>query len=341
MTTKTTLRRLALGAGVAVGGGILAVLFMSTPARADEGPQRPGGVLGTVVEVVDEVLPEPTKAAEPDPEPTREPEPAREPTKAAEQAPADEEPAADDSGDNEPEPEAPPADPIGDAIEDVKDGLEQVVEPVKEVVEVVTDPLPTPPVVVVIPAPVVVTPPPTPAPTVTPEPTQPATEPATVDSTEPAADELPEQPAVEAPDVDQVDLPVVGPVAGSNTLLPGLTPDAASSRQDREPQCTGDHRERTLDDVRKDARSVATGKQPRDGDRADPGGPGKPCPAPAPPTDRAMNATAGPSPAGAHGEQYAATAAGLTWPALARLQQLRARGDIPAGRSTHVEPGPA
>ncbi|MBM0203222.1 hypothetical protein JNW90_08960 [Micromonospora sp. STR1s_5] len=32
---------------------------------------------------------------------------------------------------------------------------------------------------------------------------------------------------------------------------------------------------------------------------------------------------------------------GTTWPTLTRLHQLRARGDLPAGRTEHPEPGPA
>ena len=35
------------------------------------------------------------------------------------------------------------------------------------------------------------------------------------------------------------------------------------------------------------------------------------------------------------------TTAAITWPTLARLHQLRARADLPTGRSPHVDPGPA
>lgn len=340
---SSTVRRLILGAALGCAG----VLAFSAPARADDETQQPGGVLGAVVQVVDRALPEPTKAAEPEPEPTREPEPVRdepardEPTREpeqgthTEQAPAGEEPATDDSGDSEPESDAPPANPIGDAIEDVKGGVKDTVI---EVVEVVTAPLPSPPVVVVIP---------TPAPVVTPAPTQPAAPTVAsddTDTTEGAVDEQPAAPATETPEVDlPVDLPVVGPTAGTDAMLPGLTPDDVSHRADDTDaiEACDNPEPRTLDDVRKAIRKVIDKQKQREGDRADPGAPGKPCPGTGAPTERAINGTATATGVGQHGDQVAATTTGLIWPTLTRLQQLRARGDLPDSRSTHLDPAPA
>ncbi|WP_030487245.1 hypothetical protein [Micromonospora chokoriensis] len=330
----STIRRLILGAACGVAG----VLAFSTPAHADDGTQQPGGVLGTVVEVVSEVLPEPTK----------EPEPAKEP----DEVPAAESEQSDEAGHgaNEPaaEPEPTPADqptqagdeesaaetpaPPSSPIEQVTDGLEQIVEPVKDVVEDVTTPLPVPSTPA--PAPVV-----TPAPT---EPTQPA-ETARVDvpvETE-TATEQPEHLTAEAPAVDPLPvLPVVGPVAGSDTMLPGLTPVSVGEEQPtRAPQCDERPAESTPDHGRGVVRTITdrrTGLPTASSDA-----PAKPCPPPAPAGDQAINAVATTGHAGAHSELYAATTTGVTWPTLDRLQQLRARGDLPASRSTHVEPGPA
>ncbi|MEU7975189.1 hypothetical protein AB0B48_24435 [Micromonospora sp. NPDC049089] len=335
---SSTIRRLILGAACGVAGAIA----FASPAYADDS-QQPGGPLDTVVsEVVDEVSPEPTKV--PEPEPTSEPEP--EPTKEPE-APAEPEPESEQHEDTpadepteEPKPDttepAPPATPIDDIVDDVTEVVEDVVD--------VVVPAPTTPAPVVTPTPVVPAPSLPAPPVVEPTPTQP-TEPAPIDA--PATTELPaetapsEQPA-EVPVVEVPDLPVViGPV-GSSTALPGLAPWTASTEQPAPaPQCTADRDDDvTPDHGRGVVRTITdrrTGLPTADRTPV----PLKPCPTPAPSGDQAMNAIAAASHAGGHNEIYAATTTGVTWPALQRLQQLRARGDLPASRTDHLEPGPA
>jgi hypothetical protein len=345
---SSTVRRLALGAGTAIAGGILGVLFMSTPAHADDGTQQPGGVLGSVVEVVDQVLPEPANPAKPEPptkpaesEPEQESsedqapaEPRDEPADEPEQAPAEQgqgnhseqtPPASD------PKPETPPANPVGDVIDGVKDT-------VGEVVEVITTPPPAPPVVVVTPPVVAPTPTTTPAREQTTQPavdTAPATEPVT-DTAEPAVDEL-----TPAPNAEVVDLPVVGPVAGSGTMLPGLAPTrAGDTPDDPEPQCTSDRGDDTTPDHGRGVVRTITDRRtglPTAGHT-----PAKPCPTPAGPDGQAITAGSVKPPPPTGEQLVAISAAGAySAPVLHRLTQLRPRGDIPAGRTEHPEPGPA
>ncbi|RAN92684.1 Translation initiation factor IF-2 [Micromonospora saelicesensis] len=341
-----TVRRLILGAALGAAGAIA----FSAPAHADDS-QQPGGVLDTVVEVVDQVRPEPTKA--PEPEHTSEPEP--EPTKETE-APAEpepepqsehgEEPADEPADETTPAPDKPATPVVIDVppVEVPVDVPPVVVDPpIVDVPPVVVDlppvvdvpPVVVPPVVVPVPA-VPVPTVPTPAPVVTPTPTQPTPvdAPTTVDP--PAEQPLP-APVVEVPA-----LPVVGPVA-SGTVLPGLPPWTASPEHpDREPQCTGDRDDQAAPDHgRGVVRTITDRRSGRPSADRKPAPPVKPCPTPAPPTDRAIGATATVGHVGAHSEPYAATTTGIVWPALQRLTQLRARGDLPAGRDEHIEPGPA
>ncbi|MCG5460874.1 hypothetical protein MED01_004300 [Micromonospora sp. MED01] len=318
---SSNIRRLMLGA---LFGAAAAVAF-STPAHADDGPQRPGGVLGAVVGVVDEILPEPSA----DPEPPAESEPVSESSddQAEQDTPTEQAPVADEpAGDTTPEPTTPPSNPVRDVVDSIKDTVEEVVE----VVEVIT----TPPVVVTPPTTPVTTPAPTPA-------TQPTvdTAPVTDDTTatEPTTDTVVEPAAETAP----ADLPVVGPVAGSDTLLPGLTPTQAGDTPDRGPQCTSDRGGDTTPDHGRGVVRTITDRRPglpTAGQRV----PSRPCPAPAGPDGQA--ATVGsPKPPPPTGEQLVAlTATGVySAPVLHRLTHLRARGDLPAGRNPHIEPGPA
>lgn len=331
---NTIIRRLILGAALGFAGAIA----FAAPALADEA-QHPGGVVGAVaevVEVVDQVipeLPEPTKAPDPEPEPTKDPEPPAEPEPADEPGhgtDGHDEPAADEPAE-EPAPAettAPPANPI----EAVKDGLGQVVEGVKETVEVITAPVvPTP-----TPAPVI-----TPTPTPTQQPTTPA--PTTDTTTEPAQTTTPQTPAAEVPAAPLDELPVViGPTAGTGTLLPGLIREPGTVEQPStgEPECTGDQPadaapERSPGGDREQARR--TGAPTAD----QPPAPLTPCPTPTGPgTQVDVYAATAPTTSG-HVEPIGDLTGGITWPALDRLHHVRARGDLPASRTTHLEPGPA
>ncbi|MET7868007.1 hypothetical protein [Micromonospora taraxaci] len=315
MTQVTsTARRLMLGA---LFGAAAAVAF-SAPAYADDEAQRPGGVLGTVVEVVDEVTTEP--------EPTTEPDPPAEPEPEQEQAPEpvhSEEPASDEPAADEPVIDLPP------------------VEVPVDVPPVVVDP---PPVVVVVP-PVVVAPTPTapiltptaaPLPT-TPEqaPTQPTGETLSTDTSEEPA------PPVETVAPAPTDLPVpIGPVLG-RALDDGIhVTEPATATPDDVRECDG--KTLTLDDIRRDIRTTGDTTTAPATDRAD-SPDRRPCPnGPAGPVVQAGGLSAVTGSTTQHGDQAGGdTTTWLAWPALHRIQQLRARGDLPAGRSPHVEPGPA
>ncbi|GLZ62902.1 hypothetical protein [Micromonospora sp. NBRC 107095] len=335
---NSRIRRLAIGAGLTIAGSVIG-LAMSTAAHADD-TQQPGGLLDTAVEVVDQVLPEST--AEPDPEPTKKPEPTEQ---ESESEPRGEEPATAEPTDPEPERPTTPVvidvPPVSVPV-DVPPAVVDV--PVVDVPPVVAD---VPPVVIDVPPVVVVVPAPT-APTTAPAPTQPAetieldaptettTEPPT---TQPAAD-----PAKAATTVQPADTPptTIGHAAGTSTLLPGLTPTPATTDQPAPaPECADDPDDHaTPDHGRGVVRTITdrrTGKPTADRQPA----PLRPCPTPPVHTDQAINTVAGTGHTGHHSELYAATTGDVTWPALQRLQQLRARGDLPASRTEHPEPGPA
>ncbi|MFI6238311.1 hypothetical protein ACIBEF_00365 [Micromonospora sp. NPDC050795] len=328
----STIRRLILGAACGVAGAIA----FAAPAYADDS-QQPGGPLDTVVsEVVDEVLPEP----EPTTEPTAEPEPTKEPDEApAEEAPADPEPEAPAEPEQESEPvEEPepapdePTTPVTDAPVEVPADAPPVEAPTTPTPE------PTP---VVVPAPTE----PTPAPVVTPAPTEPTqpTEPAPVDTpttTDPPAEQQPAPaPVVEV--VEVVELPVIGPVAATGTMLPGPAPTrAGDTPDDREPQCTSDRDDNTAPDHGRGVVRTITDR--RTGLPTASSHPAKPCPTPAGPDGQAVTAGSVKPPPPTGQELVALTVGGAySAPVLHRLQHLRARGDIPAGRSEHIEPGPA
>lgn len=330
---NTTIRRLILGAAL----GFAGALAFAAPALADEA-QHPGGVVGAVaevVEVVDQVIPdvEPTKAPDPEPEPTKDPEPAAEPEPADEPdhgTDGHDEPATDEPAE-EPAPAettAPPANPI----EAVKDGLGQVVEGVKETVEVITAPVVTTPT----PAPVV-----TPTPTPTPQPTTPA--PTTDTTTVPAQTTTPQTPAV-APAAPLDELPVViGPTAGTGTLLPGLMrePGHAEQPSTGEPECTGERPADAAPDHHRGADRTTTDRRTGQPAADQPPAPLGPCPTPTGPgTQVDVYAATAPTTSG-HVEPIGDLTGGITWPALDRLHHVRARGDLPASRTTHLEPGPA
>ncbi|RAO26445.1 hypothetical protein PSN13_06473 [Micromonospora saelicesensis] len=333
-----TVRRLILGAAFGAAGA----LAFAAPANADDS-QQPGGVLDTVVEVVDQVAPKPTKA--PEPEHTKEPEaPAEpqaghgeEPGKPEQNDEADHGTDEQQPADGEPEDEAPTSTtPPADPIEQVKDGLEQVVEPVKDAVEDVTTPTPIPsPPVVVVPVP------PTPAPVATPtQPAQPA-EPAPLD--EPTTIEAPTEREPLVPAVDLPDLPtVIGPV-GSTTMLPGIPPAIASAEEPAPaPQCTGDRDDQAEPDHGRGVVRTITDRRGRPPAADRKPAPVKPCPTPVGPDGQAFTAGSV-KPPPPTGEQLVALTAGGAYspPVLHRLTQLRPRGDIPAGRTEHPEPGPA
>ncbi|MEV1321927.1 hypothetical protein AB0J14_38265 [Micromonospora arborensis] len=328
-TARTTLRRLALGA-LLTGGVWLSLTALdgaahadnTTPAAVTESPggalgdvlngvgdtlDGVGGTVGAVVEVVDEVVPDPPKS-EPEPEPEQ----------------------ADHSTDEQDGEDITPGGEVGEVL----DGIGQVVKPVtgivETVVETVTAPLPIPAPPVTVPA-------------LATQPTEPAAADDSTDSAKPAT-ELPERSAADTPAADvspAVGLPVVGPVAGSATLLPGLTPTPAADHQpdpQGEPRCDG---RPTIDHVRDALRMVVSKPQHHTPSRAAPRAPQTPCPQPADTGSQAVTATAGVGHTGHQCEHYADRADGLLWPELDRLHQVRARGDLPAGRCPHLDPGPA
>lgn len=315
---SSTLRRLAYGAFLGTALGFAGALAFSAPAHASDGTQQPGGALGAVVEAVDQAVPdvEPTKAPEPEPtkEPAAEPEPTDEPAH-------DTDGQDEQQGTDEPAEEPAPADPV-----------ETVAAPVVEVVTAPVAPTPTP-------APVITpTPAPTPVQTSTPTQSQPET------TTVPAPTPEPQVPAVDVVTVPVDELPVViGPVAGTATLLPGLTPSADDTARPLtgEPECTGEQPADATPDHGRGVVRTITDRRTGLPAAQQPPAPLTPCPQPPPATDQAINAVATTGHAGAHSDQYAATSAELTWPALGRLHQLRARGDVPASRTEHPEPGPA
>jgi len=331
---STIIRRLVLGAALGFAGAIA----FAAPALADEA-QHPGGVVGAVaevVEVVDQVLPdvEPTKALDPEPEPTKDPEPPTEPE------PADE-PGHGTDGHDEPAEEPAPVITVP-AIEIPVDLPPVVIDLPPVVVDLPPLVVDVPPVVVVTP-PIAVTPPVVP-PVVTTPTQQPTTPAATVDTTTPAPTTTPQTPAV-VPAAPLDELPVViGPTAGTGTLLPGLIREPGAVEHADADEATGirlcdgrdDEPQRTPGDHRKQDRRTA--------DRPTNSGtpPAKPCPTPTGPGD----AAAGMSAALAHTTPGADQppgdlTGGITWPALDRLHHVRARGDLPASRTTHLEPGPA
>ncbi|MEU7677903.1 hypothetical protein AB0C42_24185 [Micromonospora taraxaci] len=357
-TTKANLRRLALGTLLA-GGIWLGLTACDGSAHADDTPaavaESPGGALGDVLdqttnavdEVVDQVLPEPEPTKAPEPEPTTEPEhdePAAEPEPSDEPGHGnhgqDEQQGTDEPADTEPVIDVPPI--------EVPVDLPPIVIDVPPIV------VDLPPVVVDVPPVVVVTPPVAVPPVVTPTPapTQPAnpaaaqpTTPAPLDTpaettTEPAAAE----PLPAAAPLDELSV-VIGPVAGSGTLLPGLAPTRAGDTPQLhadEPQCTGDRRDQAAPDHGRGVVRTITDRRTGQPDAQQPAAPAKPCPAPTGPGDDASGlnaALAHPTP-GAD-QPPGDTTATLAWPTLDRLHQLRARGDLPASRSTHLEPGPA
>ncbi|MEU1240015.1 hypothetical protein ABZ388_06620 [Micromonospora parva] len=322
----STVRSLILGA--ALGGA--AAIALSAPAHADDGTQPPGGVLGAVVEVVDEVLPEPSK---PPAKPETEPAPAAEPESSGDQAPASAEP--------------PAAEPVVvvPAVEVPVDVPPVVVDLPPVVVDVPPLVVDVPPVVVVVP-PVAVVPP-----VVVPTPTAPTTTaPATTVTTDAGdtttvtapLDDTAVEPAEPATDVEPEpdDLPVpIGPAIG-RTLDDGIhytAPDRHKPATVRD--CDDDTR--SLDDIRRAIRAAATPDTPAP-DRAS-GGPRQPCPdGPPGPVVHAGTLAAVPGGSSHHIDQASAdTTTSVTWPALGRLHQLRARGDLPASRDEQIEPGPA
>ncbi|WP_406083128.1 hypothetical protein OHA01_26495 [Micromonospora zamorensis] len=335
LTTKAMLRCLILGAA----GGVAGLVLFAAPAYADDDTQPPGGLLGAVVEVVevvDQVIPdvEPTKA--PEPEPTKDPEPAAEPA---------DEPGHGTDGHDEPAAEEPTEEPAPvitvPPIEIPVDLPPVVIDLPPVVVDLPPLVVDVPPVVVVTP-PIAVTPPVVP-PVVTTPTQQPTTPTPTTDTTTPAPTTTPQTPA-EVPAAPLDELPVViGPTAGTGTLLPGLMrePGAVEHRAAHEPECTGDQPadaapQRTPGGDREQARRTAD--QPANGGTP----PAKPCPTPTGPGDTAtgMSAALAHTTHGAD-QPPGDTTATLAWPALDRLHHVRARGDIPASRTTHLEPGPA
>lgn len=322
MAPRTTLRRLTLGA-LLTGAAWLTLTALDGAAHADDGTQQPGGVLGAVVEVVDQVLPEPTKAADPArDEPAEDPEP-----------PADDDGEGEDQGSSA-EPESAP-DPIGDIL----DGVTDTVETVAEVVVTTPPPVTIPPVVAT-PTPTTSTPAPATTPAVAASTTAMVSTPAARTDTE-AADDTdtaePETAAQPAP----VDLPVpIGPALG-RTLDDGIHyTDRTAPAADEVRECGADLR--SLDAIRRAIR--ATGDTPaapttnRAGSRDD-----RPCPTgPGGPVARAGTMVAVANNGPGHGDQTCGDIlATLTWPTLSRLHPLRARGDLPASRSPHVDSGPA
>ncbi|MGA4726316.1 hypothetical protein ACPB67_02750 [Micromonospora taraxaci] len=311
----STIRRLMLGA-LLTGAAILGALAMSTAAQADDGPQHPGGVVGAVVEVVDQVLPEPTKEPEPAEEPEQT-EPAEEPDHGTDEQQATEEP-------DEPSPPTTP-------IEQIADTVEQVVAPVTAVVEAVA-------------APVVSTP--TPAPATAPAVAQPSTPTTTSTTTEPATTTEAEVPTAAVvtvkPPADELPV-VIGPTAGTGTLLPGLAPTPTSTEQpDRAPLCTNDRDDQAAPDHGRGAVRTITDRRSGLPTAQRTPAPLKPCPTPPGPDGQAVTAGSV-KPPPPTGEQLIALTVGgaFSAPVLHRLAQLRPRGDLPAGRTEHPEPGPA
>ncbi|WP_371409709.1 hypothetical protein OG423_13980 [Micromonospora zamorensis] len=324
-TTKAMLRCLILGAA----GGVAGLVLFAAPAYADDDTQHPGGLLGSVVEVVDQVIPdvEPTKA--PDPEPTKDPEPP------AETEPADEPGHGTDGHDEQAAADEPAPVITVPAIEIPVDLPPVVIDLPPVVVDL-------PPLVVDVPPVVVVTPPVVvPTPTPTPQPTTPAP---TTDTTTPAPTTTPQTPAV-VPVAPLDELPVViGPTAGTGTLLPGLMREPGAAEHTDTDATTGtrlcdgrdDQPQRTPGgDGKQDRR---TADQPTNSGTP----PAKPCPTPTGPGDTAtgMSAALAHTTNGAD-QPPGDTTATLAWPALDRLHHVRARGDLPASRTTHLEPGPA
>ncbi|MEU7771202.1 hypothetical protein AB0C44_07740 [Micromonospora taraxaci] len=316
----STIRRLVCGALLAATAW-LALTALDGAARADDGPQHPGGVVGAVVEVVDQV-----------PEPTKEPEPPAEPTDEPDHVTDDQQAAEEQEPDGDPTPANPiETDETDETVETIVDTVEQVADPVTTVVEVVT-------------APVVSTP--TPAPMTTPAAAQPSNPTTTSTATEQATNTEPEVSTTEVVAIEPpaAELPVViGPVAGSGTLLPGLAPTrAGDTAPDREPQCTDDRpADVTPDHGRGVVRTITDRRSGLPTAERTPA-PMKPCPTPAGPDGQAITA-GNVKPPPPTGEQLIALTVGGAYsaPVLHRLAQLRPRGDLPTSRTEHPEPGPA
>lgn len=346
----STIRRLILGAAC----GAVGALAFSSPARADDATQPPGGVLGAVAEVVEQVLPEPTRAPKPaEPEPEPEPEPSEEP--ADEPKPA--EPEQDSHTEQGSTDDKPPAtEPVIDVPPIVVpiDVPPVVIDVPPIIVDVPPVPVDVPPVVVVTPPVAVVVPP-----VVVATPTTPATTPA--QTTQPAADAsvtappaadtatatvpttatvLEQEPTLEP---TPVDLPVIGPTATTPIDDDGTwPPQAQPDRAPRAATCDGhtdqdDTADRTPGDGKQQRRSQNAPR--RDASKKTPG---KPCPTPAGPDGQATTA-AGVKPPPPTGEQLIADSAAGAYsrPVLHRLAQLRPRSHTLAGRTEHPEPGPA
>lgn len=341
--THNMIRRLILGAAL----GIFGALALGTAAYADDEPQRPGGALGAVVEVVDQVLPdvEPTKAPDPEPSKDPEPEPTKDPEPPTEPEPANEPDHGTDGHEQQAdEPTEEPAPVITVPPIEIPVDLPPIVIDLPPVVvdlpPVVVD---VPPVVVVTP-PIAVTPPVVVPPVVTTPTQQPTTPAPTVDTTTPAQTTTPQTPAV-VPAAPLDELPVViGPTAGTGTLLPGLMREpgaVADQPRTGEPECTGDQPADAAPDHGRSADRTTTDRRTGQPAADQPPAPLGPCPTPTGPgTQVDVYAATAPTTSG-HVEPIGDLTGGITWPALDRLHHVRARGDLPASRTTHLEPGPA
>lgn len=182
------------------------------------------------------------------------------------------------------------------------------------------------PPVVIDPLPVVVPTPTPPTPTLVPQ--QPTVQ-LPVEAVEPAAT-LPAQ-AVVAP----AELPVlIGPLPG-RTLDDGIRPAALP-----EPPICDDRNDepRRIPGGEKQHRRIHTTPDRAAGQPH----PGRPCPN-TPSNPSQANTTPSVKPPPPTGEQLVAISAAGAYsrPVLHRLTQMRARSDLPAGRTEHPEPGPA
>lgn len=305
-------------------------------AHADEPPaavtERPGGPLGAVInlpgrtaDVVDQVLPTPGPSGDAKPPDGPQNAPAEKPTQAPTEQPA-EEPAPDGST----SPASPS--PVDGIVDDATDELGQIGDTVDEAVQVTPSPTPSPAAT---------------QPVSSPAPTQPAVKPPVLVELPRLVDAPAITPApalVEAavpPAPAPVDLPVpIGPVLG-RTLDDGIRPtEPAATRRVEVGECG--HDTRILLDVRRALRALVVEHDRRGVARAQ-APPRRPCPgAPIGPVGDAVGSATAHLPGG-YGDDHLLgdTPGAMIWPVLQRLYELRARSAIPAGRSTHLEPGPA
>ncbi|MEU8329795.1 hypothetical protein [Micromonospora sp. NPDC048839] len=352
MRVAPVVARAALVCGLA-GAAWCAFALNPDTARADDRPAAVADLsedlLGTVRDVVDEVLPPPAdEPAAPD-EPVDQPddtgdEPAEDPTPADETAPA--------PSDNPP-PDAPVIElpPVELPIELPAVEVPSIEVPIDlPVVPPIT--VTTPPVVVQVPALV-----PAAAPATTPAPTMPApvvvTLPIVSPVTQPAAstDAAPAPTSAVTPELaahvsDPAGLPVpiIGPVLGHAFDDGNRPPEPTAEASVKVGGCSegGRGHGRSLDEVRRAVIALTAGDDRRDDARAA-GQVTRPCPGPplGPDADvTGMAATHGPGTSSTD-QLLSDTPGVLIWPAVDRLAALRARSAIPPGRLTHLDPRPA